>query len=56
MRNQMKYLIFLRKLESLVLLVHPLFRPEWIDAIDRGLLLLLRGMPFGSFQHKTTVT
>jgi hypothetical protein len=34
------YLILLRKPKSLVLLVHPLFRPRWVDAIDRGLMRL----------------
>ncbi len=36
----MKYLILLRKPKSVVLLVHPLFRPTWVDAIDRGLMRL----------------
>jgi len=39
----MKYLVLLGNPKSLVLLVHPLFRPRWIDAIDRGLTRLLRG-------------
>ena len=34
----MKYLVLLRNPKSLVLLVDPLFRPRWIDAIDRGLM------------------
>ena len=54
--NQMKYLILLRNPKYLVLLVHPLFRPRWVDAIDRALLRLLRGKPYRPFQHKTTVT
>ena len=36
----MKYLNLLRNPKSLVLLVHPLFRPRWVDAIDRGLMRL----------------
>jgi hypothetical protein len=52
----MKYLIRLRNPKSLVLLVHPLFRPRWVDAIDRGLMLLLRGKPYRPLQHKTAVT
>ena len=36
----MKYLILLRNPKSLVLLVDPLFRPRWVDAIDRGLMRL----------------
>ena len=36
----MKYLALLRNPKSLVLLVHPLFRPRWVDAIDRGLMRL----------------
>ena len=36
----MKYLILLRNPKSLILLVHPLFRPRWVDAIDRGLMPL----------------
>jgi hypothetical protein len=52
----MKYLIFLRKPKSLVLLVHPLFRPGWVDATDRGLTRLLRGKAYRPFQHKTKVT
>jgi hypothetical protein len=36
----MKYLVLLRNPKSLVLLVHPLFRPRWVDAIDRGLMRL----------------
>jgi hypothetical protein len=51
----MKYLILLRKPKYLVLLVHPLFRPRWADAIDRGLMRLLRGKPYRPLQHKTTV-
>jgi len=40
----MKYLLPLRKPKYLVLLVHPLFRPRWVDAIDRGLMRPLRGI------------
>jgi hypothetical protein len=36
----MKYLMLLRNAKSLVFLVHPLFRPRWVDAIDRGLMRL----------------
>jgi hypothetical protein len=36
----MKYLTLLRNPKSLVLLVHPLFRPWWVDAIDRRLMRL----------------
>ena len=36
----MKYLILLRNPKSLVLVVHPLFRTSWVDAIDRGLMRL----------------
>jgi len=36
----MKYPILLRNPKYLVLLVHPLFRPRWVDAIDRGLTRL----------------
>jgi hypothetical protein len=36
----MKYLVLLRNPKSLVLLVHPLFRPRWVDAIDSGLIRL----------------
>ena len=49
----MKDLILLRSPKSLVLLVHPLFRPRWVDAIDRGLIRLLRGKGYTPFQHKT---
>jgi hypothetical protein len=49
----MKYLIPLGNPKSLVLLVHPLFRPRWVDAIDRGLMRLLRGKPYRLLQHKT---
>ena len=52
----MKYLILLSRPRNLVLLVHPLFRPRWVDAIDRGLTRLLRGKPYRPFQHKATVT
>ena len=56
----MKYLSLLRNPKSLVLLlvllVHPLFRPKWVDAIDRGLMRLLRRKRYRPFQHKTTVT
>jgi hypothetical protein len=38
----MKYLMLLRNPKSLVLLVHPLFRPRWVDAIDRGLMRLYK--------------
>jgi len=38
----MKYLVLLRNPKSLVVLVHPLFRPRWVDAIDRGLMRLWR--------------
>ena len=48
----MKYVIPLRNPKSLVLLVHPLFRPRWVDAIDRGLMRLLRGKPYRPLQHK----
>jgi hypothetical protein len=41
----MKYLNLLRNPKSLVLLVHPLFRPRWVDAIDRGLMRLWRSTP-----------
>jgi hypothetical protein len=49
----MKYLSLLRNPKCLVLLVHPLFRPRWVDAIDRGLIRLLRGKGYTPFQHKT---
>ena len=49
----MKYLSQLRNPESLVLLVHPLFRPKWVDAIDHGLIRLLRGKGYTPFQHET---
>jgi hypothetical protein len=49
----MKYLTLLRNRKYLVLLVHPLFRPRWVDAIDRGLIRLLRGKGYTPFQHKT---
>ena len=49
----MKYLMLVRNPKSLVLLVHPLFRPRWVDAIDRGLIRLLRGKGYTPFQHKT---
>ena len=49
----MKYLTLLRKAKYLVLLVDPLFRPRWVDAIDRGLIRLLRGKGYTPFQHKT---
>ena len=56
----MKYLSLLRNPKYLVLLlvllVHPLFRPRWVDAIDRGLMRLFRGKPYRPFQQKTTVT
>jgi len=52
----MKYLTLLRKAKYLVLLVDPLFRPRWVDAIDRGLMRLLRGKPYRPLEHKTTVT
>jgi hypothetical protein len=52
----MKYLSLLRNPKYLVLLVDPLFRPRWVDAIDRGLMRLLRGKPYKPFQHKTAVT
>jgi hypothetical protein len=56
----MKYLSLLRNPKYLVLLlvllVHPLFRPRWVDAIDRGLVRLFRGKPYRPFQQKTTVT
>src|SRR5438874_4906153 len=31
----------------------PLSRPSWIDAIDRGLMRLLRRNPYRPLQHKT---
>jgi len=49
----MKYVTLLRNPKSLVLLVHPLFRPRWVDAIDQGLIRLLRGKGYTLFQHKT---
>jgi hypothetical protein len=49
----MKYVTLRRNLKSLVLLVHPLFRPKWVDAIDHGLIRLLRGNGYTPFQHKT---
>src|SRR5260370_40706899 len=56
----MKYLGLLRKPKSLVLLlvllVHPIFRPRWVDAIDRGLMRLFRAKPYRPFQQKTAVT
>jgi hypothetical protein len=52
----MKYLSLLRNPKYLVLLVHPLFRPKWVDAIDRGLMRLFRKKPYRPFQQKTTVT
>ena len=52
----MKYLILLRNPKYLVLLVHPLFRPKWVDVIDHGLMRLLRGKPYRPLQHKATVT
>ena len=52
----MRYLTLLRKPKYLVLLVDPLFRSRWVDAIDRGLTRLLRGRPYIPFQHKTAVT
>ena len=51
----MKYLALLRNPKSLVLLVHPLFGHRWVDAIDRGLMRLLRGKPYRPLQHKTAV-
>jgi hypothetical protein len=50
----MNYVTLLRNPKSLVLLVHPLFRPKWVDAIDHGLIRLLRGKGYTPFQHKTT--
>jgi hypothetical protein len=47
----MKYLILLRNPKCLVFLVHPLFRPKWVDAIDRGLMRL--GLRFGGTTQKT---
>jgi hypothetical protein len=49
----MKYVTLLRNPKYLVLLVHPLFRPRWVDAIDHGLIRLLRGKGYTPFQHKT---
>ena len=49
----MKYVTLRRYLKSLVLLVHPLFRPRWVDAIDHGLIRLLRNKGYTPFQHKT---
>ena len=51
----MKYLILLRKPKNLVFLVHPLFQPTWVDAIDRRLTRLLREKPYRPYQHKTSV-
>jgi len=50
----MKYLALLRNPKSLILLVHPLFRPKWVDAIDRGLMRLLREKGYTPFRHNTT--
>jgi hypothetical protein len=52
----MKYLTILRNPKSLVFLVEPLFRPKWVDAIDRGLMRLLRGKPYRPLQRKTALT
>ena len=52
----MKYLTLLRNPKSLVLLAHSLFRPRWVDAIDRGLIRLLRGKRYRPFPNKATVT
>jgi hypothetical protein len=56
----MKYLSLLRNPKYLVLLlvllVHPLFRPRWVDAIDRGLMRLLRGKSYRPLEHETAVT
>ena len=49
----MKYLTLLRNPKSLVLLVHPLFRPKWAAVFDHGLIHLLRGKGYTPFQHKT---
>jgi len=49
----MKYLTLLRNPKSLVLLVHPLFRPRWVAAIDRGLMRFLREKGYRPFRHKT---
>jgi hypothetical protein len=48
----MKYLPLLRNPKALVLLVHPLFPPRWVDAIDHALIRLLRGKGYTPFQHE----
>jgi hypothetical protein len=50
----MKYLILLREPRYLVLLVHPLFRPSWVDAIDHGLMRLFSRKPYRPLRHKST--
>ena len=50
----MKYLALLRNPKSLILLVHPLFRPKWVDVIDRRLMRLLREKGYRPFRRETT--